>query len=107
MSISDSRRSGVVRVLSLHSHILESNAFSEFFLGAGRVFSSVLLLLSGVFDSLISENSTLFLKIALGIVCFMYIMYGISIIWLEKALIKQDEEFKQLHSSEQIEKTED
>ena len=107
MSISDSRRSGVVRVLSLHSHILESNAFAEFFLGAGRVLSSVFLLLSGVFDSMLGGNSTLFLKIALGIVCFMYVMYGVSLIWLEKALIKQDEEFKQLHASEQIEKTED
>lgn len=107
MSISDSRRSGVVRVLSLHSHILESNAFAEFFLGAGRVLSSLFLLLSGLFDSLISDNSTLFLEIALGFVCLMYVMYGVSLIWLEKALIKQDEEFKKVHIAEEIIKIED
>ncbi len=107
MSISDSRRAGVVRVLSLHSHILESNAFSEFSLAAGRVLSSVFLLLSGVFDSLVGESSVLFLEIAIGLVCLMYIMYGVSLIWLEKALIKQDEEFKMVHVAEEIVKTED
>lgn len=107
MSISDSRRAGVVRVLSLHSHILESNAFSEFFLGAGRILSSSILLLAGVFDSMIGGNSTIFLKVALGIVCVFYVMYGVSLIWVEKALIKQDEEFKQLHASEEITKVED
>ena len=107
MSISDSRRAGVVRVLSLHSHILESNAFSEFSLAAGRVLSSVFLLLSGVFDSLVGESSVLFLEIAIGFVCLMYIMYGVSLSWLEKALIKQDEEFKMVHVAEEIVKTED
>jgi len=106
MSISDSRRAGVVRVLSLHSHILENNAFSEFFLGAGRITSSIALLLAGLFDSLIG-GGTLFLKIGLAFVCVMYIMYGISLIWVEKALVKQDEEFRQAHISEVIEKTED
>ncbi len=107
MSISDSRRSGVVRVLSLHSHILESNALAEFFLGAGRVLSSCLVLFSGLFDMLLGDGSTIFLKVALGLVCMMYVMYGISLIWLERALIKQDEEFRKAHISEVIEKTED
>ncbi|MGN1201534.1 MAG: MFS transporter [Candidatus Caccovivens sp.] len=107
MSVSDSRRAGVVRVLSLHSHILESNAFAEFCLGAGRILGSIFLVLAGVFDSMFSEGSTLFLKIALGLVCVMYVMYGLSLIWLEKSLIKQDEEFKQAHIAEVIEKVED
>lgn len=107
MSISDSRRAGVVRVLSLHSHILESNAFAEFFLGAGRVIGSLFVVLAGVFDSLIGANSTIFLKVSLGLVCIMYVMYGLSLIWLEKALIKQDEEFRKAHISEVIEKTEE
>lgn len=106
MSISDSRRSGVVRQLSLHYHILESNAIAEFFMGAGRVLSSVVLLLSGVLDNVVG-GGTLFLKIALGFVCVMYIFYGLSIIWLEKSLIKQDERFRAAHASEKITKNED
>ncbi len=107
MSISDSRRAGVVRVLSLHSHILESNAFNEVFLAGGRVLSSVVLLLAGVFDGLLGNGSIVFLKVAIGFVCVMYVMYGVSLIWLEKALVKQDEEFRKMHSNEIIEKTEE
>lgn len=107
MSISDSRRAGVVRQLSLHSHMLESNAFVEFFLGAGRIVSTLALLMSGIFDGLLGANSTIFLKIALLFVCGMYIMYGVSIIWLEKSLVKQDEEFRKAHLQENFEKTED
>ena len=107
MSISDSRRAGVVRQLSLHSHILESNAILEFFLGAGRIVSTLALLFSGIFDALISSESTLFLKLALMFVCGMYIMYGLSLCWLEKSLVKQDEDFKKAHIQEQIEKTEE
>ena len=106
MSVSDSRRSGVIRVLSLHSHILESNAFGDFSLGLGRIFSSVLLILAGLFDALVGGGS-IFLKITIAIVCALYVMYGVSLIWLEKALIKQDEEFRMAHISEVIEKTED
>lgn len=106
MSISDSRRAGVVRVLSLHSHILESNAFDEFCIGAGRITSSIFLILAGLFDSICGTKS-LFLMIALGLVCGMYIMYGLSLIWVEKSLIKQDEEFKKVHSAEAIETTEE
>lgn len=107
MSISDSRRAGVVRQLSLHTHILESNAYNEFFLGAGRIISTLVVLLSGVFDSLLGADSTIFLKVALVFVGGMYIMYGLSIVWLEKSLVKQDEEFKKAHVMEQIEKGED
>lgn len=107
MSISDSRRAGVVRVLSLHSHILESNAFNEFFLAVGRILGSLLLVFAGVFDGLVGVNSNLFLKIALGLVCLLYCGYGLSTIALEKALIKQDEKFRQEHLAEAIEKTEE
>ena len=106
MSISDSRRSGVVRQLSLHSHILEHTAIAEFFLGAGRVLSTIMILLSGIFDNL-RGGGTLFLKLAIGFVCVMYIFYGITLIWLEKSLIKQDEKFRALHADEKIEKAED
>ncbi len=106
MSISDSRRSGVVRTLSLHAHILESNAVSEFFLGAGRVISSLMLVLAGVLDNVVGDG-TIFLKIAIAFVCVMYFFYGLSIIWLERALIKQDEKFRIAHAEEKIEKTED
>ena len=107
MSVSDSRRAGVVRVLSLHSHILESNAITEFFLGAGRITSTLFLMLAGIFDGVLGDGSTLFLKIALTLVCGMYVMYGLSLVWLEKSLIKQDEKFRKEHAQEAIEKTED
>ncbi len=107
MSVSDSRRSGVVRVLSLHSHILESNAFGEFFLGGGRVLSSIVLLLAGVFDGLVGGGSVIFLKIAIAYVAVMYVMYGVSLIWLERSLIKQNEDFAKAHENETIEKNED
>ncbi len=106
MTISDSRRSGVVRTLSLHEHILESYAVSEFFLGTGRILSSLILLLSGVLDSVVG-GGTIFLKIAIAFVCVMYFFYGLSTIWLEKSLIKQDEKFRMAHAEEKIEKTED
>jgi len=106
MSISDSRRAGVIRVLSLHSHILESNTFSELFLWLGRIISSSLIILAGFLDSYLSTDM-LFLKIVLGIVAIFYIFYGISLIWVEKALIKQDEEFKKVHINEVVEKNED
>ena len=107
MSISDSRRSGVVRVLSLHSHIMESHATGEFFTGAGRVLTTVCLLLAGVFDNLVGTGSTIFLKITIAIVCATYVMFGVSLMWLEKSLVKQDEEFLKVHANEVIEKTED
>lgn len=106
MAISDSRRSGVVRTLSLHSHILESNAIAEFFLAAGRILSSVVLLAAGLLDNT-TGGGTLFLKIAVGYVCLMYVLYGLSIIRLEKSLIKQDERFRTAHAAEVIEKVED
>lgn len=106
MSISDSRRSGVVRVLSLHSHILESNALSEFSLGLGRILGSLFLIFAGLFDGM-TGGGTIFLKIALGVVVLMYACYGLSLIWLEKTLIKQDEEFRKAHLEENIVKTED
>ena len=107
MSISDSRRAGVVRILSLHSHILESTAFNEFALASGRVLSSVLLMLSGLFDSLVGGNSTTFLLIVLAIVCVFYIFYGLSLYWIERSLIRQDEQFHKVHVNELFDKVED
>lgn len=107
MSISDSRRSGVVRQLSLHSHILESNAYAEFALGSGRIFSSVLIVFAGLFDGMLNRTNFVFLKLALALVCVMYVMYGVSLMWVEKALIAQDNEFRQVHINEVVEKTED
>ena len=107
MSISDSRRAGVVRILSLHSHILESTAFNEFALAIGRVLSSVLLMLSGLFDSLVGGNSITFLLIVLAIVCVFYIFYGLSLYWIERSLIRQDEQFHKVHVNELFDKVED
>ena len=107
ISISDSRKASVVRILSLHSHILESTALMEFSLAAGRVFSSVLLLLSGVFDGLVGGSSHIFLLVTLGLVAVLYIFFGLSIYWIEKSLIRQDDQFHKMHINELYEKVED
>lgn len=107
MSISDSRKASMVRILSLHSHILESTALMEFSLATGRVMSSVLIILAGVFDGLVGNGSTIFLLINLGIVCVLYIFYGLSCYWIEKSLIRQDEQFHKIHVNELFEQVED
>ena len=107
ISISDSRRASVARTLSLHSHILENTAFMEFSLAAGRVLSSILLMLSGIFDGLIGGGSTIFLLITLGVVCVFYIFFGIALYWVEKSLILQDEQFHKVHINEVYENIED
>lgn len=106
MSVSDSRRAGVIRMLSLHSHILDSNCLRETSLGVGRVVSSIAILLGGLFDMLAGTDAT-FLKIGLLFVCMMYVGYGLSICKLERVLVKQDEEFRKIHINEVIEKNED
>lgn len=105
MSISDSRRASVARTLSLHSHILENTAISELSLGAGRVTSSIFLMLAGLFDGLVGEG-TVFLLLTIAIVCVMYIFYGISLIFVEKSLIDQDDLFHKVHANEIIEEGE-
>ncbi len=107
MSISDSRKASVVRVLSLHSHTLESTALMEFSLASGRVLSSVLLVLAGLFDGLLEGSSNFFLLITLGIVCVFYVFYGLSIYWIERSLIRQDDQFHKMHLNETFEKVED
>ncbi len=106
VSISDSRRASVARTLSLHNHILENTSFLELSLGAGRVLSSALLLLSGVFDLMLG-NTSIFLLIALGVTCVLYVFFGLSLYWLEKSLILQDEQFHKIHINEVYEKIED
>lgn len=107
ISISDSRKASVVRILSLHSHILESTAIMELTLAGGRVFSSLLLLLSGLFDGLIGNNSNIFLLVTLGIIAVLYIFLGLSLYWIEKSLIRQDMQFHKIHTNELYEKVED
>ena len=107
MSVSDSRRAGVVRVLSLHSNILESHAISEFFLGFGRLSSTIVVIIAAVIDNVTGNSSLIALKVALAFVAVMYVCYGLSLIKIEKGLIKQNEEFTKAHIQEQIEKTED
>ena len=106
MSISDSRRASVVRILSLHSHILESTSIMEFSLASGRIMSTTLLILAGVFDGLIGDLH-IFLLIAFGFVVVMYIMYGIMLYFIERSLIRQDEQFHKIHVNELFEKVED
>ena len=79
----------------------------EFSLAAGRVLSSILLILSGIFDGLIGGGSTIFLLITLGVVCVFYIFFGIALYWVEKSLILQDEQFHKVHINEVYEKIED
>ena len=107
ISLSDSRKASVVRVLSLHSHILESTAFMELSLASGRVFSSIMIVLAGVFDGLIGSDLNIFLLVTVGVVTVIYIFFGLSLYWIEKSLIRQDEQFHKLHVNELFEKVED
>ena len=107
ISISDSRKAGVVRMLSLHSHILESTAMMEFSLAVGRVLSSILLLLAGLFDGLIGSDLNIFLLVTLGVVAVFYVFFGLSLYWIEKSLIRQDDQFHKIHVNELYEKVED
>lgn len=107
ISVSDSRRASVARTLSLHSHILENTTYMELTLAAGRVFSSILLVLSGVFDGLLGGNSIIFVLVTMGVVALLYVFFGLSLIWVEKSLILQDEQFHKIHINEIYEKIED
>ena len=107
ISLSDSRKASVVRILSLHSHILESTAFMELSLACGRVFSSFLLVLAGLFDGLIGTNLNIFLLVMVGVVGTLYIFFGLSLYWIERSLIRQDEQFHKMHINELYEKVED
>lgn len=102
MSISDSRRSSIARLLSLHSNILEYTTYSGLFLGSGRIMSFLVLLLAGVLDGITANGQLLFLKIALLFVLAMYVLYGLFLILVEKALVKQDEAFVKEHQGEII-----
>ena len=53
------------------------------------------------------DNFTLFLLIALAIVGVIYVLYGISVIQMEKSLIEQDKAFTEAHVGEAFEKNED
>lgn len=107
MSISDSRRASVVRILSLHSHILESTAIMEFSLALGRIMSTVLIILAGVFDELVGLDTHIFLLVVFGIVAVLYIFYGLMLYFIERSLIRQDEQFHKVHVNELFEKVED
>ncbi len=107
MSISDSRRASVVRILSLHSHILESTAIMEFSLALGRIMSTVLIILAGVFDGLVGLDTHIFLLIVFGFVAVMYVLYGLMLYFIERSLIRQDEQFHKIHVNELFEKVED
>ncbi len=107
ISLSDSRKASVVRILSLHSHILESTAFMELSLAGGRVFSSLLLVLAGLFDGLIGTNLNIFLLVTVGVVGVLYIFFGLSLYWIERSLIRQDDQFHKMHVNELYEKVED
>ena len=75
-------------------------------MASGRIMSTTLLILAGVFDGLIGDLH-IFLLIAFGFVVVMYIMYGIMLYFIERSLIRQDEQFHKIHVNELFEKVED
>lgn len=102
LSISDARRRGsLARLLSMHNHILEVNALCEISLLIGRVLSMLIILFYGIF------NMEWILYFAIVFVSLMYVCFGISLILLEKSLIRQDEKYKEAHSNENYEKSEE
>ena len=79
----------------------------ELSLAGGRVFSSFLLVLAGLFDGLIGTNLNIFLLVTVGVVGVLYIFFGLSLYWIERSLIRQDDQFHKMHVNELYEKVED
>lgn len=97
ISISDARRrGGIARALEMDGQLLEVNAICENVLLLGRILTMFVLVLCGLL------KSDIMLYVSLGVACFMYIGFGISIILLEKSLRKEVLQIQKNKSEEKI-----
>lgn len=91
-TITDMRKTSVIRILSMHDHCLEHNTTYQIIYGPTRAISYLLLCLC-----LVIPNQELMLDIVLGLNLVGYIGYSISLFFLEKQLIAQDIKWKREH----------
>ena len=90
-TVTDMRKTPVIRQLSMHSHMLEHNSTYSLINGVTRSLSYMLLLLFLVVPEGIMLNITLAVNI------FGYIGYAITLFILERKLILQDIKWKKEH----------
>ena len=90
-TVTDMRKTPIIRLLSMHSHTLEHNSTYSIIYGLTRASSYLSLLLFFVVPEWIMINITLAINI------FGYIGYSITLYLLERKLILQDIKWKKEH----------
>lgn len=90
-SLIEMRRAGVIRLLSMHEHILEHNALYEFVLDFSRIIGFALYMIVGVLDSEVA----FIIMVAVFLVLLAFLCY--SVYRTEKLLVEQDKEWKKSH----------
>lgn len=103
-TITDMRRSSLIRILSMHKYILEHNAVYAMVAGMTRACAYLLLMLC-----LVIPDAQLMIDIVLGVNLLGYVGYSISLFCLERQLIAQDLKWKSTHpeGNKQIEEKHD
>ncbi len=90
-SLVEMRRAGIIRLLSMHEHILEHNALYEFILDASRIIGFGLFMIVGVINS----DIAFIIMVALFLVLLIFFCFYVY--KTEKLLIEQDKEWKKTH----------
>lgn len=98
-SITDTRRSSIIRTLSLHSHSLEHNSIVNLIYIVGRVSAYSMLFLSLVLDIRIV------LYICWGVIFINLLAYVICLLRMENLLILQDKKWQEEHPMSAVEKS--
>ena len=90
-SLTDMRRAGVIRMLSMHEHVLEHNALFEIPLCFARVIGFGLFAIVGYFD-----YEWMFIALV-ALVLVMYVLFCYYTYKTEKLLVEQDKQWKKEH----------
>jgi len=90
-SLTDMRRAGVIRMLSMHEHVLEHNALFEVLLSISRVIGFGLFVLIGYFN-----YDWMFIAL-FAFVIVMFVLFCFYTYRTEQLLIEQDKEWKREH----------
>jgi len=90
-SLTDMRRAGVIRLLDMHEHVLEHNAFFEVFLCAARILGFGLFMIMGTIDT------TLMFNIGISVILVCFIVFCFLTYRMERLLVEQDKQWKKDH----------
>lgn len=91
-TITDMRKTSLIRILSMHNHSLEHNATYAMLAGFTRACSYLLLCLC-----LVIPDAQVMISVVLGFNLVSYIGYSICLVALEDQLIVQDMKWKAAH----------